>query len=134
VQEAGVVVGVGSGTPVGVARLLAWIAELRTVASSAPLHLVVNCAPTDRFRRNEIATEIARTFEPTSLLFVPFDRKVDAAAWHGALVGRGPFTASLAPLGDLVAPRPVPRRVAERRQARRRTIAMGARVRTAGYE
>jgi MinD-like ATPase involved in chromosome partitioning or flagellar assembly len=134
VQEAGAVVGVGAGTPVGVARLLAWIAELRTATSSAPLHLIVNCAPADRFRRNEIATEIARTFEPTSLLFVPFDRKVDAAAWHGALVGRGPFTASLAPLGDLVAPRPVPRRVAERRQARRRTIAMGARVRTAGYE
>lgn len=134
VQEAGVVVGVGAGTPVGVARLLAWIAELRTVASNAPLHLVVNCAPIDRFRRNEIATEIARTFEPTSLLFVPFDRKVDAAAWHGSLVGRGPFTASLAPLADIVSPRCLPRRVSERRQARRRTIAMGARVRTAGYE
>lgn len=125
VHEADVLVGVGAGTPVGVSRLLAWIAELRTGAVRAPVHLVVNCAPTDRFRRNEIATEIGRTFEPASLMFVPFDRKVDAAAWHGALVARGSFTASLAPLGELVCPRPVTRRTSRRRQARQRVIALG---------
>ena len=124
-QVADVVVGVGAGTPVGVARLLAWIAELRSDAVRAPVHLVVNCAPADRFRRNEIATEIARTFEPASLLFVPFDRKVDAAAWQGALVGRGPFTASVAPLAAMVCPPPIARRAPGRRQARRRAIALG---------
>jgi MinD-like ATPase involved in chromosome partitioning or flagellar assembly len=125
VQEADIVVGVGAGTPVGVARLLAWIADLRTCAVRTPVHLVVNCAPTDRFRRHEIATEIARTFEPASLVFVPFDRKVDAAAWQGSLVGRGPFTASIAPLASIVCPQPTARRATGRRQARRRAIALG---------
>ncbi len=124
-QVADVVVGVGAGTPVGVARLLAWIAQIRSDAVRAPVHLVVNCAPADRFRRNEIATEIARTFEPASLLFVPFDRKVDAAAWQGTLVGRGPFTASVAPLAAMVCPPATVRRSPGRRQARRRAIALG---------
>jgi MinD-like ATPase involved in chromosome partitioning or flagellar assembly len=134
VAEAGVVIGVGAGTPVGVARLLTWVAELRAGTLRAPVHLVVNCAPSDRFRRNEIATEIARTFEPASLVFVPFDRRVDGAAWHGSLVGRGPFTAALEPLLDQVIPQPVSRRSPGRRQVRRRAIAMMPSIREITHE
>ena len=124
VAAADVVVGVGAGTPVGVSRLLGWIADIATDARLARVHLVVNCAPADSFRRKEIATEIARTFVPASLLFVPFDRKVDAAAWEGAAVGRGTFTTAVASLADSVCPRPIARRASRRRQARRRAIAL----------
>jgi MinD-like ATPase involved in chromosome partitioning or flagellar assembly len=124
VAAADVVVGVGAGTPVGLSRLLGWIADLATDARLARVHLVVNCAPADSFRRKEIATEIARTFVPATLLFVPFDRKVDAAAWEGTAVGRGTFTTAVATLADSVCPRPIARRASRRRLARRRVLAL----------
>jgi MinD-like ATPase involved in chromosome partitioning or flagellar assembly len=103
-DAAGAVVGVGAGTPVGVARLLAWIADARVAAERIPVHLVVNVAPADRFRRREIAHEIARSFEPASLAFVPFDRRVDTAAWEGALVAAGGFTQAVALVAHHVVP------------------------------
>jgi MinD-like ATPase involved in chromosome partitioning or flagellar assembly len=128
VANAGTLVDVGAGNPVGVARLLAWISEWRPLFAGADVHLVVNRAPVDRYRRHEIAAEIARTFEPASLVFVPADRRVDTALWDGDLVGSGAFTSALAPLVDLVRP-PASRRGDARRPARRgrgRTIAVSA--------
>jgi MinD-like ATPase involved in chromosome partitioning or flagellar assembly len=124
VPAADALVGVGAGTPVGVSRLLAWIADVASEASVARVHLVVNCAPADRFRRKEIAAEIARTFIPASLVFVPFDRRVDVAAWEGAVVPRGAFTAAVATLTETVCPRPVARRASRQRLARRRANAL----------
>jgi MinD-like ATPase involved in chromosome partitioning or flagellar assembly len=117
---AAAVVGVGSGNPVGVARLLAWVAEWRPLLAGTELHLVVNRAPADRYRRHEIASEIARTFEPASLVFAPHDRRVDAAAWDGELVSTGPFTNALAAVLGLAHPRTTRRRREARRPARRR--------------
>jgi MinD-like ATPase involved in chromosome partitioning or flagellar assembly len=131
VAEAGALVGVGAGTPVGVSRLLAWIADARLIAPRVALHLVVNHAPADRFRRREIAMEIARTFEPASLVFGPFDRRVAAATWDGSFLARGGFTAALAPLAELVAPQATERRVSERRRGRRRALAMAPNARAA---
>ena len=89
--EAGVIVSVCSATPIGVARLLAWISDARAVAPDAPVVVVINRAPRDRYRRAELAEEIVRSFEPVSLFFVPEDRRVAAAVWEGKLVPRGPF-------------------------------------------
>ena len=47
------------------------------------MHLVLNRAPTDRYRRAELTAEIYRTFTPASLTFVPSDRRVERAAWDG---------------------------------------------------
>lgn len=90
--EASVIVGVGDGTPVGVARLLHWVADVRALTPDAPIHLVVNRAPGEPFKRAEIGEEIRRTYPPESLTFVPRDRRVEAAAWTGDLPARGPFT------------------------------------------
>ncbi len=90
-------VGVGSGTPVGVIRLLDWIADVRGL-TDAPLHLVISRCPTDAFRRAEIADEIHRTVRPSDLWFVPVDPRVDAAAWSGELVAPGPFTRAVLPI------------------------------------
>ncbi len=95
------VLGVGSGTPVGVTRLLGWVADVRAL-TEAPIHLVVNRCPSDAFRRAEIADEIHRTFVPSGLWFVPTDPRVDAAAWTGELVASGPFTRAVAPLARAV--------------------------------
>jgi MinD-like ATPase involved in chromosome partitioning or flagellar assembly len=94
----GTVVGVGSGNPVGVTRLLGWVAEVRAL-TDASLHLVVNESPVDGFRRAEIADEIHRTYPPAGLWFVPHDEKVGVAAWAGELVGPGAFTRAVSGLG-----------------------------------
>jgi MinD-like ATPase involved in chromosome partitioning or flagellar assembly len=98
--EADEIVAVGAATPVGVTRLLAWIADARAFASPSALHVVVNRAPKDAFRRGEIVDEIANAFAVASVTVVPNDRRVEAAAWAGALVGRGPFTRAVAALAS----------------------------------
>jgi MinD-like ATPase involved in chromosome partitioning or flagellar assembly len=103
IAEAGVLVGVGAANPVGVTRLLAWMAGLSTRAM--PVHLVLNRAPSDRYRRAELTAEICRTFVPASLCFVPPDPRVERAAWVGDLVPRGPFVSSVAAIAQTVVPR-----------------------------
>jgi MinD-like ATPase involved in chromosome partitioning or flagellar assembly len=119
VAEAGALVGVGAASPVGVTRLLAWIGA--RPASDAPVHVVLNRAPTDRFQRAELTAEICRAFTPASLSFVPSDRRVERAAWAGELVSRGPFTTCVAAVAQTAVPRGArPGRAARRsRRARR---------------
>lgn len=104
VARASLLVGVGQATPVGVTRLLAWVADVRVLNTDAPLHLLVNRAPADAFRQAEIAEEIRRTYPPASLTFAPHDRRVELAAWDGTAVARGPFVKAVAELARLVAP------------------------------
>ena len=115
VGSATVLVAVGSGTPVGVTRLLGWIADARSL-SDAPVHVVVNRSPADGFRRAEIADEIERTFPPTALWFVPHDDRIEAAAWAGSLVAAGPFTRAVAAIAaDVLPDRPSAHRARTRR-------------------
>jgi len=98
------IIGVGSGSPVGIARLVPWMADAREIAPHAGLHFVVNRAPRDRYRRSEITDELERTVVPSSLVFVPGDPRVEIAAWDGELVGRGPFTTAIAAVAAFVVP------------------------------
>lgn len=98
--SADVLVGVGSPTPVGVARLIGWVAEVATLAPGRPIHLAVNRAPGSRFIRGEVEAEIRRTYAPASLHFLPHDEAVEKAAWRGELVAPGPFSKAV---GDLAA-------------------------------
>ncbi|MDP8969482.1 MAG: hypothetical protein M3N52_03075 [Actinomycetota bacterium] len=94
------IVGVGMPTPVGVTRLLEWVADVRTVAAATPVHLVLNRAPGGMFRRAEVEQELSRTFVPASLWFVPDDVRVAGAAWSGALVTSGPFAKAVTTIAD----------------------------------
>ena len=95
------VVGVGVATPVGVARLVSWIADVVLLAPGRPVHLVVNKAPASRFVRGEVEAEILRNFAPASLTVLPLDPAVEKAAWRGELVGPGPFTRAVEGLADI---------------------------------
>lgn len=81
---------VTAGSPVGLVRALGTIADIRGV-TAAPIHVVVNRMPRDRFLRAEWSRELTRTFTPVSLTFLPFDRSLSKSAWDGRLVDRGPF-------------------------------------------
>ena len=90
------VIVVSSPSPVGVARILDWLADAATLLSDTPVHCVFNRAPRSSFQRNEVMREFTRSFSPTTLTFVPDDRRVLESAWAGEPVPVGPFTRSIA--------------------------------------
>jgi len=89
------IVAVGVASPVGLARFVNWLAETLPSVGAADLHIVMNRAPGQAFRRGELHDEVVATVRPQSLTFVPTDRRIDEASWSGAVVGRGPFTRAL---------------------------------------
>ena len=122
---ADVVIGVGVATPVGVARLVSWIADVVVLAPGKPVHLVVNKVPASRFVRAEVEAEILRNYAPASLHLLPLDAAVEKAAWRGELVAQGPFTRAVEDLANAALARasrsgPVPSQRAETRGALRR--------------
>jgi MinD-like ATPase involved in chromosome partitioning or flagellar assembly len=104
VCDASDVIGVAPATPVGVTRLLGWVTEVRALNAGAAIHLAINRASRDSFRKAELQQEIRRTFEPASLVFLPHDPRVEAAAWSGTLVAYGPYAKAVAELATKVVP------------------------------
>ncbi len=109
------VVGVGLPDPVGVARMLDWVAEVQSLAPSGALHLVFNRAGSS-FSREQVGREMLRSVSPASLSFLPFDARVPAAGWAGKLVSRGPFTRAVARVVDTVLPTTTRRGTSSRRR------------------
>jgi MinD-like ATPase involved in chromosome partitioning or flagellar assembly len=99
---------VGRADPVGVKRLLEWLAEARTLSPGTPIHVVINFAGRGTFKRGEIEDEIRRAVPPATLAFVPADERVREAAWAGTPVARGPFTRAVDRLVQTAIPRVSP--------------------------
>jgi MinD-like ATPase involved in chromosome partitioning or flagellar assembly len=92
------VLGVGLPSPVGVARLLSWLAQARSIAPRTPVRVAFNRTPPSRFRRSEVEREVRRVLNPEDLTFLPEDARVTQAAWEGGVVGDGPFRRAVQPL------------------------------------
>jgi MinD-like ATPase involved in chromosome partitioning or flagellar assembly len=103
---ADVVVVVAQPTPLGLARLLDWLGDLRVVAEGDALHVVFDRAPTSRYKQGELTEELARSTNPAGLWFVPEDPRVGTAAWAGTLAAAGPFTRALHAAALRVVPPP----------------------------
>ena len=103
------IVGVGDPSPVGVAGMLGWLGDLRTV-TSAPVHLVLNRIRPGPFQRHEVMEELRRSFTPASVTLLPDDNRLPRASWQGEPVYSGKFMKALAPLaaalGAAVSPVP----------------------------
>lgn len=95
---ADVVVLVGGESPVGVTRMVDWLADARTLLDGTPVHVVVNRHDGSRYVASEIENELRRSFTPESIHFAPVDKKVARAAWDGVGVAKGPFTRAVAQL------------------------------------
>lgn len=91
ISRSDVVVGTGSPTPVGVTRLIRWLAEARVLSPSATVVAVVNRIGRSAYRRSEIQREIGRVFDDVPVVFVPDDPRVEESAWAGGVVDRGPY-------------------------------------------
>lgn len=96
------VVAVAPSTPIGLTRLLGWIARLRTISTS-PLHVVFHDAPRSVFQRGELSEELVRSFVPASITWLPSDARLTRAAWNGEMVPAGPYLRSVSGLGTKIA-------------------------------
>jgi len=96
------VVLVGTATPIGVTRIVDWLADGRQLVTGKPLHVVLNQHPGSSFVASEIEAELRRTVSPQSITVVPFDKRVTRAAWDGDLVPRGPFSKAMTRLVRLI--------------------------------
>lgn len=94
---------VSAPSPIGVARTLEWIAQVRALAPHRAVHLVFNMAPRAAFKLGELTQEITRTYAPFSLTVVPEDRRVSDAAWNGDLVKSGTFVKGIEQLAVALA-------------------------------
>lgn len=101
---ADVVVAVGTASPVGVTRLVQWLADAHTVIEAATVHVVLNRAPRDAFRVNELVAEFERCYRATSVTTIADDPAVARAMWVGAFVGRGAFHTATARVANLITP------------------------------
>jgi MinD-like ATPase involved in chromosome partitioning or flagellar assembly len=109
--EADVLVAVCDASPVGIARLLAWAVDARALASSTPLVVIANRAPSASFRRGELYDEIRSSIDVIEVGFVGVDPRVVDAAWEGRPVRRGRFTRAVSRISKVVVG--LPRRAVE---------------------
>jgi MinD superfamily P-loop ATPase len=100
--HADLLVAVGSANPIGIARLVSWVAEVRRLVADLPIVAVVNRAPGERFRRGDIYEEVTRSLPVHEVVFVPDDRRVAEAAWAATPVPKGPFSRGIAVLAEAV--------------------------------
>jgi MinD-like ATPase involved in chromosome partitioning or flagellar assembly len=103
---ADVVVLVGNPTPIGVARVLDWVAEAKLLIEATPLFVAFNAYRGGAFKAAEIEGELRRVYQPGAIGFIPHDKGLVHATWQGLLPGRGPFVKSLERMATwLVSPR-----------------------------
>lgn len=89
--SADTVVLVGAASPVGVARIVEWLANAQTLNTGKDVHLVLNRFPGGGYRADQIIDELLRFAHPRSVTVIPFDRRVQRAEWRGTPVAPGPF-------------------------------------------
>lgn len=101
-REFDTVIVVGTGDPVGVARLIRTAAAARAANPSQSLLAVVNKAAPGAFRRSEILGEISNAIPDLPVLTVPADQRLADAAWDGTLVSRGRYARSVDAMSQVV--------------------------------
>ena len=109
---------VAAGSPVGVARLLAWCADARTLLGERKLSVVVNRAPRGAFARRQLEAEIAAALGPVACALAPVDPRLEQAAWSGEAVTAGPFLRAAAGVAEQLLELPAQRRRLLRHAAR----------------
>ncbi|HKX76412.1 MAG TPA: hypothetical protein VJR05_13585 [Acidimicrobiia bacterium] len=93
---------VGLPSPVGVTRLLGWLAKTELLNPHAPRLIIVNRCSSSRYRRSEVQAEIDRVYPGVSVDFVPADHQVEAAGWAGETVTAGAFARSIRRVAEKV--------------------------------
>lgn len=93
---------VGSGDPVGIARLLRSVDRVSALTDEDRLVIVVNKTPGSRYHNSEVRAEISSAYPDLPVVLMPFDRRVSEAMWEGSLTVRGRFARSVRRMSDLI--------------------------------
>ncbi len=107
VGAADVVVAVGAASPVGVIRLLEWLAVAKGKRAGSPVFVAFNRSPASPHRRGQLLEEIIRSYPPEGIAFLPHDPAVGEAAWRGVPVERGRFARAVERLAGRLRLEPV---------------------------
>lgn len=83
---------VGTGDPVGVARLTRTVDEIMAAPVRPVVLLVINKTPGRRFYESELRREIVASYPQVPTVTLPFDRRLLESMWEGSERKRGPFT------------------------------------------
>ncbi|HEY7469718.1 MAG TPA: hypothetical protein VIC07_09375 [Acidimicrobiia bacterium] len=92
---------VGLGSPVGMARLVRAVRALPSIDSPPDIVTVVNRTGAGH-RRLEIRSELARLIPDVPVVMLPDDRRLERAAWDGVRPERGPFARSVERIASLI--------------------------------
>ncbi len=104
VRRCDAVLVVGTADPMGLVRLrrsLDWVRQARP--DSQGIGVVVNRAPGSFQRRIEIRSHVEELFGVASVMMVPFDKRIERAAWDGDPVPDGRFSRSIRRLAGVFA-------------------------------
>jgi MinD-like ATPase involved in chromosome partitioning or flagellar assembly len=93
---------VGTGDPIGVARLLRSADHLLDLVGSDSLVLVANKTSRRRFYESEIRREVQHAFPDLPLVVLPFDRRLTDSMWEGQVRQSGPFAKAVGRMATLI--------------------------------
>lgn len=93
---------VGSGDPVGMARLLRSIDRVLGLIDEESLVVVVNKTPGTRYHQSEVRAEMSAAYPDVPVIVMPYDRRVSEAMWAGSVADRGRFFSSVRKMTDLI--------------------------------
>jgi Flp pilus assembly CpaE family ATPase len=102
IREFDTVIAVGDGTPVGVARLIRTCGEVRAHDPDQSLLAVVNKTSRGTFRRSEIVSELDRVLTGLPVVTLPYEPRLEQAAWDGSLVAKGRYEKAVAEVANVV--------------------------------
>lgn len=95
---------VAAPTPVGVARVIDWIAEAQTLIEATPLFVAFNAFQGGAFKSAELDAELRHVYQPKGVIFIPHDRRLAHATWQGVLPTQGPFRKGIESLAMIATP------------------------------
>lgn len=92
IREFDTVMVVGTGTPVGVGRLIRTVGIVRGRHPPTSLVAVANKTARGGFQRSEVVAEIGRALPDVPVVTLPVDPGIEEAAWNGTVTGKGRFS------------------------------------------
>jgi hypothetical protein len=101
-REFDTVIAVGEGTPVGVARLIRTCGAVWAHQPDQSLLAVVNKTGRGTFQRSEIISEVDRVLTGLPVVTLPYEPRLEQAAWDGTLVAKGRYERAVAEVAKVI--------------------------------
>jgi MinD-like ATPase involved in chromosome partitioning or flagellar assembly len=86
---------VADPSPLGIGRVVEWLADTKHLLGEAALHVIVNRFVDGQFAKAEIRQEILSVADTASLTFASWEPKLARAAWEGKQAPRNRFSRAI---------------------------------------